>query len=109
MENKVIVVDGDLPNVESGAHLRVKKRTSGKTTPYIGVYWEKKRQKWRASFSYTDSSGKQHRRGLGYFDDDRDAAKAYDRMAVIFNLPTNILKKVSGTDVAKTKDDGQGN
>lgn len=56
------------------------KITSRKTTSkYKGVCWVKGRSKWRAEISIEKYKG-QH---LGYFVDEIDAARAYDRAAII--------------------------
>ena len=39
----------------------------------VGVCWNKKNRKWRAEIG---QDGKRHR--LGYFDDEREAARAFD-------------------------------
>jgi hypothetical protein len=46
------------------------------TSKYRGVSWVKSSSKWRAEIQHT---GK--KRSLGYFDDEQDAARAYDRAA----------------------------
>ena len=47
-----------------------------KSSAYKGVSWHKHSQKW---YAYIQSGGKM--RGLGYFDSQADAAKAYDAEA----------------------------
>lgn len=74
---------------------------------YYGVTWSKKESKWLARFIYADAQGKQHNKRLGAFEDERDAALAYDKMAIHFNLPTNILRKHDTS--TNQKDYGQGN
>jgi hypothetical protein len=90
-------------NIEENVHLRRPKKREGKSkSMYRGVQWSVRRQKWLARFTYTDKFGNAHSRELGGFKDERDAALAYDKMAINFNLPTNILKKVSSNDVTGT-------
>lgn len=56
---------------------KTRKNTSG----YKGVYWNKKSGKWKAQIGYR-INGARKVKGLGYFDDLTEAAKAYDRAAV---------------------------
>jgi hypothetical protein len=49
---------------------------SRKSSSYRGVSWNKSGNKWRAQIKY---DGKRH--ALGSFDDEEEAAKAYDRAA----------------------------
>jgi hypothetical protein len=55
------------------ANQRPQKNTSSR---YKGVSWEKRRSKWQA---YIETKG--HKRHLGYFDNEIDAAKAYNTAA----------------------------
>lgn len=63
------------------------------SSKYHGVTWSKRESKWVSRFIYRDSMGTVHNKRLGAFQDERDAAIAYDKMAIHFNLPTNILRK----------------
>lgn len=53
-----------------------------KSSAYKGVSWHKHSQKW---YAYIQSGGKM--RGLGYFDSQADAAKAYDAEARKVHFP----------------------
>lgn len=88
-------------NIEKNKHLRRGSRR-GSRSQYVGVYWSIRRQKWLARFSFTDRFGNQHFKEIGGFKDERDAALAYDKMAISFNLPTNILKKISSNEKTGT-------
>lgn len=63
------------------------------SSKYHGVTWSKRESKWVSRFIYRDSMGTVHNKRLGAFEDERDAAIAYDKMAIHFNLPTNVLKR----------------
>jgi len=52
---------------------------------YKGVSWIARTQKWKAQISV---DGK--RKILGYFDDESNAARAYDEIAVVKNRPLNF-------------------
>jgi hypothetical protein len=51
-----------------------RQRGSTKSSKYRGVSWYNSRNKWKAEIYY---DGKRHR--LGSFEDEEEAAKAYDR------------------------------
>lgn len=82
-------VTNPIVNAQIGG-VRFKRRNS--MSKYYGVTWSKKEDAWIARFIYSDSQGRKHNKRLGVFKDERDAALAYDKMAIHFNLPTNILK-----------------
>jgi hypothetical protein len=43
---------------------------------FVGVSWDKKRRKWKAQISHDGKN-----QNLGYFDDEREAARAVDTAA----------------------------
>ncbi len=57
------------------------------TSGYIGVSWNRRRKKWRA---YINGKGKH----LGYFDDIKDAARAYNVAAIKYHSEFAFLNKV---------------
>jgi hypothetical protein len=66
--------------------------TNKKVSPYDGVIWDKVLLKWKVTVR---SKGILYQ--CGYFDNDRDAAKARDRkiLALRLDKPLQILKPVS--------------
>ena len=52
-----------------------------KSSHYKGVSWHKHSQKW---YAYIQAAGKM--RGLGYFHDQQEAARAYDAEAIKVRL-----------------------
>lgn len=58
---------------QNGANRRV--RTS-KTSPFLGVHWDKCRSRWRAAITVNGHCSK-----LGSFDDEVEAARAYNAAA----------------------------
>ena len=51
-------------------------RTKSKTQ-YIGIHWNKNRRKWQLQLTV---NGRQ--RGFGYYADEKEAGKAYDKVAI---------------------------
>jgi len=54
----------------------VRKRSGTKHSKYRGIYWKKKNRKWGATIGF-----EKKRIHLGYFRNEIDAARAYDRAA----------------------------
>lgn len=61
------------------------------TSKYTGVGWNRENQKWKSSVSE-----KNIKYDCGYYDNERDAAKARDRKILALGLkkPLQILKPV---------------
>lgn len=87
------------PDQSASAGASVGRRNSGRSGPvasdqakssaYKGVSWHKHSQKW---YAYIQSGGKM--RGLGYFDSQANAAKAYDAEARKVPFPLFYLVKL---------------
>ncbi|AUO64067.1 hypothetical protein WM46_04465 [Citrobacter freundii complex sp. CFNIH2] len=81
-------IDGDILNNRI-ANLRAaslkenqqnRKSKQGSSSKFIGVRWKKQCSKWNAEI--TIRGKKKH---IGYFDSEEEAAKAYDREALLLN------------------------
>jgi hypothetical protein len=57
-----------------------KKRSGAKQSKYKGIYWRKKNRKWQAVITFD-----RKKIYLGYFRNEIDAAKAYDRAAMKYH------------------------
>ena len=61
------------------------------TSKFRGVSWDRTNQRWNGYFNHNSKAIR-----LGYFDDEEDAARAYDRMAVWFELHGIVRNKHGG-------------
>lgn len=68
------------------------KNTNPRTSNYTGVGWNREQQKWRSSVS---EKGVKY--DCGYFETEREAAKARDRKILALGLdkPLQILKRAA--------------
>ena len=83
---------------QNGANRRINRNNS---SGYRGVHWDRRNKRWRASISHDG-----HRRSLGYFDDLKNAAQAYDNAArVLFgefaylNFPEEQRKRLEHLEI----------
>jgi hypothetical protein len=100
-------IDGDSLN-NTRANLRIatseqnawnkRKFSKGGTSEYMGVHWSKGEKKWRANIGY-----KNKKIYLGFFEAEKDAAKAYDEAAkkyygefAYLNFPERKVKGLRG-------------
>jgi hypothetical protein len=67
-------------------------KRNSRTSQYAGVGWNRETQSWRSSVS---EKGVKY--DCGYYDNERDAAKARDRKILALNLdkPLQVLKRVA--------------
>ena len=56
-----------------------------RASKYVGVHWKKKSRTWHAVISF---NGK--KKGLGCFEDEKEAASTYDDMAAVLSRPVNF-------------------
>jgi hypothetical protein len=79
-----IKTDNRLENLEwcnCSENLRFRKKREGCSSQYIGVCWDKQNKKWVASCCINKK-----RIHIGYFDDERDAARAYNEFVIKHDL-----------------------
>jgi hypothetical protein len=69
---------GNLRPVDDSQSVRNRSSATGSTSHYLGVSWQSATQKWKSA---VQSYGKEF--FLGYFIEETDAARAYDKGAVI--------------------------
>ena len=79
-----------LPPRRKSVAKKHKAATTGEAQPskHVGVMWNKEKQKWRAHIKI---DGKQTH--LGYFDNEKDAARKFDKQAARIGKPMNFPKK----------------
>lgn len=75
--NKLNNQRNNLRSATSSQNAINSKKPKNNTSGYKGVSWSKKSKKWRAQICF---EGKQIH--LGFFDDSKDAANAYDKAAL---------------------------
>jgi hypothetical protein len=66
-----------------------KRGAHGMVSKFVGVAWKDSSSKWIAQIKLDDGSEKH----LGYFDDEAEAARAFDRRARILDRPLNFPVK----------------
>jgi hypothetical protein len=66
----------NLRSVTQAQNMRNRRKRKNTSSQYIGVWFDKKRNKWTAQIRYNG-----RKIWLGYFDSEIDAAKAYDAAA----------------------------
>ena len=75
-----------------------RKLPGSKISRFVGVCWNTQKQKWEAKI---DVNGK--RRRLGFFNDDEEAARKYDKQAALLNKPVNFPQDYKGQDQARKR------
>jgi hypothetical protein len=58
------------------------------SSQYVGVFWSSKELKWRAMVRIGNKNMK--KKHLGFFEDEREAALAYNELAVELGRPLNF-------------------
>ena len=59
--------------------------SSPRRSKYVGVTWDKQNKKWKAQIRI---DGK--KKGLGYYHDEKEAARMYDEQAALLGKPVNF-------------------
>jgi len=76
----------------------VRRETKTKTSKYKGVSFTSKIKKWRAQIKYDETT-----KHLGYFDNEEDAARAYDEAAKIYHGQFAALNFGPSSPAASTR------
>ena len=66
-------------------HHQVSSPSSPRRSKYVGVSWDKEMKKWNAQITI---NGK--KKNLGYYHDEKEAARMYDEQAIILGKPVNF-------------------
>ena len=59
--------------------------SSPRRSKYVGVIWSKWMKKWKASMTIDGKS-----KSLGYYHDEKEAARMYDEQAALLGKPVNF-------------------
>ena len=59
--------------------------SSPRRSKYVGVSWFKRDKKWQATIQINGKS-----KGLGYYHDEKEAARIYDEQAALLGKPVNF-------------------
>jgi len=81
--------DNRLCNLEwcfPSENVRFRKKREGLSSQYIGVSWHKSINKWRANCNINKKQNY-----IGYFDDEKDAGKAYNDFVILHNLQQFVI------------------
>lgn len=81
---------------------KIEKDKQNKKSQYLGVHWDRRRSCWVARIE-VEEDGKKREYSKGEFkhDQEKEAAKYYDKLALRFNRPTNFFKKKDASEDIK--------